>query len=81
MKIIIMIDRCLSMLTSSVEKLPSTFPVAAAMIACRRVGKHAMMVSIVACDDGDVGDGGDGDGDDGDHRDARTKVARTKISC
>ena len=40
------------MLTSSVEKLPSTFPVAAAMIACRRVGKHAMIVSIVACDDG-----------------------------
>ena len=52
MKIIIMIDRCLSMLTSSVEKLPSTFPVAAAMIACRRVGKHAMIISIVACDDG-----------------------------
>ena len=67
MKIIMMIDRCLSMLTSSVEKLPSTFPVAAAMIAWRRVGKHAMMVSIVACDDGDGGgDGGDGDGDDGD---------------
>ena len=57
MKIIIMIDRCLSMLTSSVEKLPSTFPVAAAMIACRRVGKQAMIVSFVACDDG--GDDGD----------------------
>ena len=64
MKIIMMIDRCLSMLTSSVEKLPSTFPVAAAMMACRRVGKQAMIVSIVACDDGldggDDGDGGDG---------------------
>ena len=76
MKIIMMIDRFLPMLTSSVEKLPSTFPVAAAMIAWRRVGKQAMMVSIVACDDGDGG--GDGDGDDGD---ARTKVARTKIYC
>ena len=79
MKIMIMIDRCLPMFTSSVEKLPSTFPVAAAMIAWRRVGKQAMMVSIVACDDGrDGGDGGDVDGDDGD---ARTKVARTKIYC
>ena len=76
MKIIMMIERYLSMLTSSVEKLPSTFPVAAAMIAWRRVGKQAMMVSIVACDDGDGG--GDGDGDDGD---ARTKVARTKTYC
>ena len=76
MKIKMMINRCFPMLTSSVEKLPSTFPVAAAMIAWRRVGKHAMIVSIVACDDGDGG--GDGDGDDGD---ARTKVARTKIYC